>query len=139
MPDIDRLLRHGVPIITGVVLLSAAAWVHQKDEVEAAQWVEVRGRIVDAVRERDGDQWAPVVEFEANGQRFRETGSYSSSRPSTGSELFVRYDPEAPEKSARILGPFDALVAPVVFVMGLAALLTGIIGALRSRGDQGTP
>ncbi|PZR06055.1 MAG: hypothetical protein DI536_31015 [Archangium gephyra] len=133
MADPDKLLRNGVPMVAGVVLLSVAGWLHHRDTVERAHWVEVRGTIVEVTRERDGENWAPVVEFEANGERLRSTGMYSSSKPATGGPLFVRYDPAAPASSAQVLGALDGLVLPSVVLLGFIALVGGLVGAVRSR------
>lgn len=133
MPDIDRLLRHGLPIITGVVLLGASAWVAQRDSDERAHWTEQRVKVIELTRFRSEDQWAPIIEFEANGRHIRHTGSYSSSRLGEGSEVTIRFDPAAPESTVRILQPFEEFVVPATLALGLGALLTGVVGALRKE------
>lgn len=133
MADIDKLVSNGVALVAGVVLLTIAGWVHHRDTVERANWVEVRGTVVNAERERDGEQWAPVVEFEADGQRLTALGMYSSSKPASGKQAFVRYDPADPVKSAQVLGELDGLVLPAVVLLGLMALSAGVIGFIRRR------
>lgn len=131
MADLDRLLRHGIPIVAGVVLLGACAWVAQRDAFEREHWTEQRVKVVGVTRLRNEDEWAPIVEFDANGTHVQHTGSYSTSKASVGSEVFIRFDPADPEKTVRVLQPLEALVVPATFGLGLAALLTGVIGALR--------
>ncbi len=133
MPDIDRVLRHGVPIVTGLVLLSVTAWVHRRNEFERAHWVEQQAKVVQEARFRDEEQWAPVVEFEANGAHVRHTGSYDTARFIVGSEVTIRFDPAAPEATVRVLKRYETLLVPTMVFMSLATVLAGVVGALRER------
>lgn len=122
-------------MVVGVVLISVAVWAHQRE----SHFVEVQGKVVDSVRERDGDSWAPVVEFEVNGQLIKQTGSFSSTRTANGEAMSVQYDPADPANSARVMGPLGALAFPAAFLLGLFALISGVVGFLRQSAQQRKP
>lgn len=139
MPDIEQALRHGVPLVVGIVLISVSGWAYRRDQAELEHSIEVRGTVVENVRERDGDNWAPVVEFEVNGARLRKTGAFSSTRAANGSAFTVRYDPTNPSNTARVIGALEPLALPGAFVLGLMALLSGVVGFLRQSAQQRKP
>ncbi len=127
--DLDAKISAIVGLVTGLIFVVAGAWVYQKDTQERSQWRETHGTVVDGVsrKERDYEDdrdkvtYAPVIEFEANGDRVRFTGKYDDYRPSDGHVVVVRYDPNQPT-TARVVDPLEWLT--FWWVMGMGGTLT---------------
>lgn len=134
---IDRLISNGVALLAGVVLVGAGLWLRSNDAREQATQVEVRGAVVDSVKRRDVDRkqdtFAPVIEYEAAGQKLRVTGAYETFRQSEGNPVVVRFDPANPEGTAHVIGALDGLVPAGVIALGAAGLLAGVVGLFRKR------
>ncbi len=132
----ERSITAIVGLLSGTIFLAGAAWVPQRDRNERLFWQQTDGIVVDTVsrRERNYDEdtyetkYASVIEFEANGDRVRFIGSYSTSRASQGNVVTVRYDPSQPSQ-ARVVDPFEWLSFWFAVGMGGSALVMGVKAA----------
>lgn len=121
-----------IGLVIGLVLIGSGFVVQKQVAYEREALTETQGTVVDIIRrERDSqdkqtETYAPVIEFVANGERTRFTGSYGSSRLINGKILTVRYDPKQPGSSARVVNPFEGLVSWIVFGMGGLVVVSSV-------------
>lgn len=135
--NFDETLSAGFGLLLGVLFMVGGFWVRHIDAQQRATLNETQGTIVDSVRRRDRnasnnqekETYAPVIEFLANGKRTRFTGKYESYRSSQGRVVVVRYDPNQPTTTARVVEPLEGLTAwGMVGVGGIAVVYSA--GAL---------
>jgi hypothetical protein len=131
----------------GLAFLAGGWWVHRNDSHQRVHWMETAGTIVDRDiwRQRDLGKkdflqpdtytvtYAPVVEFTVNQRKLRFKGSYDSTPPSLGNQVVVRYDPAAPESSARVVDPFEGLTPWAMAALGLYAAGPALWSMARDR------
>ncbi len=87
--------------------------------------------MVDSVSRRERDTtsnqekitYAPVIEFMLNGDRTRFTGTYESYRPSNGNRVVIRYNPNKPTTTARVVDPLEGWTAWAMFGMGGVSII----------------
>lgn len=154
-------IRYHVPLdeklggLFGLVLglglyLGGGHWVQQRIAYERANFRETQGMIVDNAkwRSRDSDNkeritYAPVVEFQANGQTLQFQGLSQSYPSSTQKSVIVRYDPQQPTH-ASIVEPLENLTPWAMYAIGGFAALCSAgsllpvrwSSTLRDRPDQ---
>ena len=113
-------------LVMGLLFIAGGVWAHNNEAYQRATLIQTEGIVVDRVSRRERDYnndgyketYAPVVEFLVKGDRVRFTGNYDSSRPSNGNSVIVRYDPNQPVTTAKIVHPFQSLTAWGMFGMG---------------------
>ncbi|MCM1981791.1 DUF3592 domain-containing protein [Lyngbya confervoides] len=121
-----------IGLVIGLVFIGAGGWVQQRNLLEQTHWVEAQGTIVETVsrRERDGDSeettYAPVIEFEVNGDPARFIGKYESYRLSRGNQMLIRYDPTQPEKTARVIEPLEGAVPWTILGLGGLVIVSSL-------------
>lgn len=106
--------------------MTVAAWAQRKDLYEQETMRETQGIVVDSVSRRERDTtsiqdkvtYAPVIEFQVNGQPVQFTGWYESYRWSNGRVVAVRYDADEPATTAKVIDPLAGLVPWLVIGMG---------------------
>jgi hypothetical protein len=113
-----------VLVLAGVGLVFLGAHLHRKTGLFLERAVGGSGVVVHlaANDSSDGVTWAPVVEFEHEGQRYRFKDSISSNPPSyrSGETVRVLYDPSKPA---------DARIDGGIWNQGIPVLV-GAFGAL---------
>lgn len=131
----DQKLSAVMGLVLSLLFIAGGIWVWRIDRHQQQTLKETQGQVVDSVsrRERDSDNrekitYAPVIEFEANGQPTRFTGKYQSYRPSTGNSVVVRYDSDQPDHQPRVVDPLEGLTPWAMVVLGG-------LGVIYSLGD----
>ncbi|MBW4641665.1 MAG: DUF3592 domain-containing protein [Goleter apudmare HA4340-LM2] len=121
----DDKLSAIIGLVIALIFIAVGFWVRNKVAHERATLTETQGTVVDSLsrRERDSNDrpketYAPVIEFLIKGDRIRFTGYYESHRASKGNTVVVRYDPQQPATTARIVEPFEGLAHWMAFGMG---------------------
>ncbi|MFZ5441386.1 MAG: DUF3592 domain-containing protein [Myxococcota bacterium] len=134
--DPDRLIKNGFALFVGLVFLALGGWLRAKDVDEAEHWVEVRGTVVDSVKRRDvernEDTWAPVVEYEVDGEKRRLNGRYETYRQSEGNPAVLRYEPSDPDGTVHLVGALDGLIPFALLALGGLSFVTGAVGFARA-------
>lgn len=107
----------------GLIFTGCGCYAQTKEQYERSHWQEVKGTIVDSVKRHKENtltdyEYAPVIEFTHRGKpiRFQRT-PYESYARSTGTEVLVRYDPQAPQATAYLLDPWNGLLVWLPFIM----------------------
>lgn len=124
--NFDEKLSAMIGLVIGLLFIAGGFWVRQIDLREQATLNETQGTVVDIVSRRERNNtnnqekvtYAPVIEFLANGDRTRFTGRYESYRASKGNRVVIRYDPQKPATTARVVGPLEGWTAWAMFGMG---------------------
>jgi Protein of unknown function (DUF3592) len=140
----DEKLSALIGLVVGLLFLSGGVWVRHLDAHEQATLIETQGTVVDSVSRRERDTanasekttYAPIVEFWVNGDRTRFTGPYESYRPGTDQKVVVRYDPNQPTTSARVVPALEGLTAWGMFGMGGLAVFWSLGPLLPIRWDS---
>ncbi|MDZ8104369.1 MAG: DUF3592 domain-containing protein [Nostoc sp. DedQUE12a] len=141
----DEKLSAGIGLFLGLLFIGGGFWVRNIVAQEIATLKETRGTVVDSISRRDRssknnqekETYAPVIEFLANGEPTRFTGSYESYRSSNGKIVGVRYDPKQPIKTARVVNPLEGLVPWGMFGMGGLAVVCSLGAFLPVRWSSG--
>ncbi|MCM1984009.1 DUF3592 domain-containing protein [Lyngbya confervoides] len=119
-----------IGVLIGSSLMGVGLWAQGLEAHQREHWVETSGQIVDSVRYYDRQEnettYAPVIQFEINGDPARFTGSYQRYRLSEGKQVVVRYDPNDPVETARIVDSFDGIAPWAGFGLGAASLIAGL-------------
>lgn len=110
---LNEKLSGTIGIVLSLLLIAGGFWARSSIVTERASFIEVEGTVVDTVsrRERNSSDksekevYAPVIEFVVGKDRVRFTGRYQTFREVEGRTVRVRYDPQHPEKSAKV--PYD--------------------------------
>lgn len=125
-------------LVVGLLFVGLGLWLRDREAKDQARLTETRGAVVESVKGRkrtsdgkDIDVFAPVIEFEANGEKHRLTGVYEPSKQSNGNPVAVRYDPSAPGTTARVVGSLEGLVPWSLFALGGVSVFSGLTGFLR--------
>lgn len=133
----DEWLSAALTLVLGLAFIAGGLWVRAIEAREQARLVETTGTVVDAVSRWKTDSrgtrmiYAPVVEFHVTGDPARFTGTYQDFRLSNGQTLIVRYDPDDPADTARVVDPLESLTAWAMFVMGGFILISGLLPVVR--------
>ncbi|MDZ8084947.1 MAG: DUF3592 domain-containing protein [Nostoc sp. DedQUE12b] len=131
-------LSASIGLAIGLLFIGGGFWVRNIITYESATLNETRGTVVDSISRRDRsstnnneqkETYAPVIEFLANGKRTRFTGNYESYRSSNGQMVVIRYNPQQPITTARVVNPLEGLVPWGMFGMGGLAVVFSV-GAL---------
>jgi hypothetical protein len=125
-PNFDEKLSAIIGLVLGLLFVAGGFWVRHIDLREQATFNEAQGTVVDTIARRERDNtnnqekvtYAPVIEFLANGDRTRFTGKYESYRASNGNRVVVRYDPQKPVTTARVVDPLESWAAWAMFGIG---------------------
>lgn len=125
-PNFDEKLSAMIGLMMGLLFIAGGFWVRHIDLREQATLNETQGTVVDTMSRHERDTtnnkekvtYAPVIEFLANGDRTRFTGRYESYRVSTGNRVVVRYDPQKPTTTARVVDPLEGWTAWSMFGIG---------------------
>ncbi|WP_244918218.1 DUF3592 domain-containing protein [Nostoc linckia] len=141
----DEKLSAGIGLFLGLLFIGGGFWVRNIVAHEIATLKETRGTVVDSIsrRERNSENnqeketYAPLIEFLANGEPTRFTGSYESYRSSNGKIVVVRYDPKQPIKTARVVNSLEGLVPWAMFGMGGLAVVCSLGAFLPVRWSSG--
>ena len=126
-------------LVIGLLFVVGGFWLRNNDVRERATLRETQGTVVDAVSRRERENgndkltYAPIIEFMANGDRTRFTGSFDTSRLSNGNIVVVRYHPANAAASARVVDAFEGLVPWSMIGIGGCAMLAGLGGLLNLR------
>ncbi len=110
----------------GLLFIAGGFGLRQSDLHEQTTLKEAQGVVVDRVSRRERDQtnnqekvtYAPVIEFLVNGERTRFTGKYESYRSSPGNKVVVRYAPNRPLPTARVVDPLEGPTAWAMLGLG---------------------
>ncbi|WP_414752200.1 DUF3592 domain-containing protein [Anabaena sp. CCY 9910] len=120
-------------LVIGCVFIGGGFLVNNQITKERATLKQTQGTVVDSLRRRERDSkdkqketYAPVVEFLAKGDRIRFTGDYRSYRSSNGKIVAVRYDPQRPKTTARVVDSYEGLIPWISFGMGGLSLISGL-------------
>ena len=116
----------------GVLLLLGAAWAVSSTKTWLAHAIEVEGKVIEMVRERNSDNtgylFAPVVRFQTvEGNTVEFESGLRSNPPGyrTGQTVSVFYDPDEP-RSAAIKGFFSLWLMPLILgFIGTVFLMVG--------------
>ncbi|MGP1386068.1 MAG: DUF3592 domain-containing protein [Thainema sp.] len=125
-PTFEEKLSAIIGLALALTLIAVAAWAQRRDLYEQETMRETQGVVVDSVSRRERDTtrnqdkltYAPVIEFQANGQSVRFTGWYESYRWSNGRVVAVRYDADEPATTAKVIDPLAGLIPWLVIGMG---------------------
>lgn len=139
--DWDETLATLFGLGLGLLFMAGGLWVRQRELTERETLQETQGTVVDSVKRRERDSsnnqdketYAPVIEFSVNGDRTRFTGRYESYRTSNGHQVVVRYDPQQPEKTARVVDPLEGLTPWGMLGLGGFAVVTSLSSLLPLR------
>jgi hypothetical protein len=126
--------RFGIPLLflAGAGLLLLGGHLYRRTEAFLAKAVHAPGVVVDLERRHssDGaDTFAPVVEFEHEGRRFRFADSVSS-RPASyraGDRVGVLYDPANPRDARIDRGRWNRAIPIFVGCFGLLFCAAGLL------------
>jgi hypothetical protein len=119
--------RFAVPIllVVGIGLLVLGVHLYRTTNIFLAKALPATGRIVDLAANHSSDSttYAPVVEFQVDGHRYKFKDSISSNPPSyrTGEIVKVLYDPDRPQSARIDRGRWNTAVP--LFVCAFGALL----------------
>ena len=125
--------------LAGLLFIAGGLWVRGRDAQERRTLIETSGTIVDSLsrtERSDGNSkvtYAPVIEFAANGDRTRFTGSYDSSKLSNGNTVVVRYDPANIAASARVVDSLEGLTPWAMIGMGIFSVAAGLVEVVKAR------
>jgi len=129
--ELRKTNRFAVPFffLAGTGLLVLGAHLHRKTEIFLAKAVRGQGVVVEMATNHssDGNTWAPVVEFEHAGSKYRFKDSVSSNPPSyrTGERVGVLYDPDHPRDARIDRGRWNRVVPIVIGGSGALFCLLG--------------
>ena len=125
----DDKLSALINLMIGVVLIGTGLWVRQKDADERHHWVETQGVVIKSISRQlpksTDTTYAPVIEFEANGDRAQYIGAEKSYQFSEGKTVIIRYDPERPNEAARVIKPFDKFAPFAIMILGGTCVAIG--------------
>ncbi|MDZ8065290.1 MAG: DUF3592 domain-containing protein [Nostoc sp. DedQUE08] len=144
----DDKLSASIGLAIGLLFIGGGFWVRNIIAHEGATLNETRGTVVDSISRRDRsstnnndneqkETYAPVIEFLANGKRTRFTGNYESYRSSNGQTVVIRYNPQQPISTARVVNPLEGLVPWGMFGMGGLAVVFSVSALLPVRWSSG--
>ncbi len=135
--DAEIRLSTIISLVVGVIFVAMGFWLRDREAKELATMTEVKGVVVESTERRDRDKkvdlYAPIVEFEVNGVKHRVTGREETSQQAEGNVAVVRFDPAAPDQTARIIGSLEGLVPASVLALGGFSFLAGLRGLFRRR------
>lgn len=123
-----------IGMVIGLMFIGVGFWVRHLDAWEQATLVEAQGTVIDCVSrrerrttdDREVEVFAPVIEFLVKGDRTRFTGSYQSYCLSQGKTVVVRYDPNQPATTARLVEPLDRIWSWVAFGTGGLVIISSL-------------
>ncbi len=146
-PTFEEKLSAIIGLVLGLTLMAVAAWAQRQDWYEQQTMKETQGIVVDSVSRRERDStsnqdkvtYAPVIEFQVNGQPVQFTGWYESYRWSNGRTVAVRYDADQPATTAKVVDPLAGLVPWLVMGMGGFAVVCSLGTFLPVRLSSETP
>jgi hypothetical protein len=128
-PNFDERLSAVIGLVLGLLFIVGGFWVRHITLHEQATLNETQGTVVDTVSRREGNNnqekvtYAPVIEFLAEGDRTRFTGKYESYRSSHGNKVMVRYNPDQPASTPRVVDPLEDWTTWGMFVIGGIAVI----------------
>jgi len=129
-----------VLLLGGAGLLLLGHHLHRSTAAFLARAVPARGRVVELAENdsSDGVTYAPVVEFEARGERHRFKDSVSSNPPShrMGDAVQVLYDPADARKARVDRGLWNRAIPLLIGALGALLVLCGLW--IRPRVSGGT-
>jgi len=135
-PDKEQIIANAIWFnFYGLILAGIGWYIYRREQHERSHLKEVKGVIVDSVKRRKDKtstdyEYAPVIEFKNNGDPVRfSRASYESYTRSVGTEVIVRYDPQAPQTTAYMLDPWNGLLIWLPFAMA-ALVFAGGFNAL---------
>lgn len=137
----EEKLNAVIGLFLGLTLITVAAWTRQVGLHEQKTLRETQGIVVDTVSRRERDTthnqdkltYAPVIEFQVNGQPIQFTGWYESYRWSNGRTVAVRYDADDPANTAKVVDPLAGLMPWLVIGMGGFAVISSLAALLPVR------
>ena len=140
-PTFEEKLSAVIGLVLGLTLMTVAAWARHRDLYEQETLRETQGVVVDTVSRRERDTttnqdkvtYAPVIQFQANGQPVQFTGWYESYRWSNGRVVAVRYDADEPATTAKVVDPLGSLIPWLVIGMGGFAVVCSLGSLLPVR------
>lgn len=126
----DNKLSAIISLVIGAGIMGGGLWARQINAYEREHWGQAQGVVIDTLTYRPNksldETYAPVIEFEANGDRAQYEGPYKSYRWSEGKEVTIRYDPQRPNDAARIIQPFDELAPVAAMILGVVVAGIGL-------------
>jgi Protein of unknown function (DUF3592) len=131
--------RFAIPILiaAGVGAMVLGAHLYRTTNVFLAKALPATGRVVDLVANHSSNSWtyAPVVEFEAEGRKYRFKDSVSSNPPSyrPGDVVKVLYDPDGPRNARIDRGRWNLAIPLLVSAVGALLCSLGVWSASRRR------
>ncbi len=124
--------RFAIPLLllAGAGLLVLGLHLHRKTELFLATAARAPGMVVEMATNRssDGNTYAPVVEFEHDGRKYRFKDSISSNPPAyrRGQAVDVLYDPAHPRDARIDRGRWNKAVPIIVAASGALLCLLGL-------------
>jgi hypothetical protein len=128
----QKASRLAIPLLllAGAGLFVLGLHLHRKTELFLATAARAPGVVVDMATNSssDGDTYAPVVEFEYEGSRYRFKDSISSNPPAyrRGQAVDVLYDPRHPRDARIDRGMWNKAVPLLVGGFGALLFLLGL-------------
>jgi hypothetical protein len=135
----DEMLSASIGLVIGLIFVASGFVVRHKMEYERTALIETPGTVVDSVSRRDRsnnedkETYAPIIEFQVNGDPARFTGRYESYRWSNGRVVTVRFDPQHPSTTAQVVDPLEGLVPWWMFGMGGFLTASSLVSLLPVR------
>jgi len=136
-------------VIFGASFLGVGGWLHIDQRNFEAKAVKATGTVIEVKRttttSTSGSRrtssfvYSPVVQFEAEGQRYTFTSRSASSDYNfpRGHRLEILYDPANPS-DARLVDRFFSLL-PLIFIgVGALIVLVGLLVLLKFKGAKGS-
>lgn len=120
-------------LAVGIGLIVGGSFIKKGNEKKINEWTHVYGTVVGytTTTDIDDDMYSEIVEYEADGVKYRLKSSSSSNvRPSTGKKREVAYNPANPEEA--ILVSENRTIIIIMFVAGGVFTAIGALMAVSS-------
>jgi len=141
----EKANRFAIPllVLAGAGLLVLGLHLHRKTELFLATAARAPGRVVEMATNHssDGNTYAPVVEFEHEGTKYRFKDSISSNPPSyrRGQAVDVLYDPVHPRDARIDRGRWNKAVPILIGGFGALLCLLGLWSISRRATSSSPP
>jgi hypothetical protein len=127
-----------VLLVGGIGLAALGIHLYQKTTSFLATAKSARGVVtgLEASRSSESDTWAPVVEFDHQGSKYRFTDTVGANPPSyrRGDQARVLFDPSAPANARIDRGRWNRVIPLLVAAFGALLFVAGL-AVLRSPAD----
>ncbi len=121
-------------LFIGVILISSGILFLKSNSINPG-WIKVYGQVVSVSTDNSNGSttYAPVVQYQVNGQSYKVISNSSSSNyPTIGSQKQVAYDPQQPQDSKIVAGVGTKSILYLLIIIGVLFIVIGPFAFIRS-------